>query len=76
MAHDESLVRIVHDLIEVMHLQARELEKLVVQVEQIAGRLSEEARLSVIVSELAELKLRIQALDTSTGNRLGGGEGK
>jgi len=52
---------IVEDLVDVMHLQAKELEKLVVQIEQVAGRLPGENRLSLIVSELSELKRRIQS---------------
>ena len=65
MAEDEPLRKIVADLIDVMHLQAQELEKVFVRVEQVAGRLLEEGRLSVIVSELSELKRRIQGLGTS-----------
>jgi len=61
MATDERLHKIVEDLVDVMHLQAKELEKLVVQVEQVAGRLPGENRLSLIVSELSELKRRIQS---------------
>ena len=65
MADDEPLRKIVADLIDVMHLQAQELEKMFVRVEQVAGRPLEEGRLSVIVSELSELKRRIQGLATS-----------
>ena len=65
MAEDEPLRKIVADLIDVMHLQAQELEKVFVRVEQVAGRPPEEGRLSVIVSELSELKRRIQGLGTS-----------
>jgi len=61
MATDERLHMIVEDLVDVMHLQAKELEKLVVQIEQVAGRLPGENRLSLIVSELSELKRRIQS---------------
>lgn len=65
MADGEPLRKIVEDLINVMHLQAKELEGLVVRVEQVAGRLPEEGRFSLIVSELSELKRRIQGLGTS-----------
>lgn len=65
MVNGERLCKIVEDLIDVMHLQAKELEKLVVQVEQIAGRLPADNQLSLIVSELSELKRRIQGLDTT-----------
>jgi len=61
MATDLRLHMIVEDLVDVMHLQAKELEKLVVQIEQVAGRLPGENRLSLIVSELSELKRRIQS---------------
>jgi hypothetical protein len=39
MPESESLRQIVEDLIAVLHLQARELEKLVERVEQVAGHL-------------------------------------
>jgi hypothetical protein len=61
MADDERLRKVVEDLIDVMHLQAKELEQLVVQVEQIAERLPGENRLSLVVSELSELKRRVQS---------------
>jgi hypothetical protein len=60
MNDHERLRKIVEDLISVMHLQAKELEDLVVRIEQVAGRLPGENRLSVIVSELSELKRRMQ----------------
>jgi hypothetical protein len=66
MADDQRLDRIVADLIGVMHLQAKELENLVVQVEQVAGRLPEGNQFSLVVSELSELKRRIQGLGTTT----------
>jgi hypothetical protein len=69
MAEAESLRDIVADLIAVMHLQAKELEKLVVQIEQITNRLPGENRLSLVVSELSELKARIQKLEVLAGDR-------
>lgn len=60
MADDESLRKIVADLIAVLHFQAKELEELVVGIEQVAGHLPGENQLSLIVSELSELKRRIQ----------------
>jgi hypothetical protein len=65
MVNNEQLRKIVEDLIDVMHLQAKELENLVIQIEQITGRLPGESRLSLIVSELSELKRRIQGPGTS-----------
>ncbi len=69
MAEEEPLRKIVADLIAVMHLQAKELEKLVVQIEQVANRLPGENRLSMIVSELSELKTRIQKIEILAGDR-------
>ena len=67
MAEEESLREIVADLIAVMHLQAKELEKLVVQIEQVTDRLPGENRLSLVVSELSELKTRTERSSASTG---------
>ncbi|MBX6312586.1 MAG: hypothetical protein IRY99_06655 [Isosphaeraceae bacterium] len=61
MAKDESLRIIVEDLIETLHLQAKELGRLVVLVEQVAGRLPE-PQFSLIVSELSALKNRVRRL--------------
>ena len=69
MAEEESLRKIVADLIAVLHLQAKELEKLVVQIEQVTDRLPGENRLSLVVSELSELKTRIQKLEILAGDQ-------
>ena len=69
MAKEESLREIVADLIAVLHLQAKELEKLVVQIEQVTNRLPGENRLSLVVSELSELKTRIQKLEILAGDQ-------
>lgn len=66
MSDHESLPRLVEDLIGVMQLQAKELEKLVVHIEQAVGRLPEESQFAVIASELSELKQRARRLDAST----------
>ncbi len=42
MSQLEPLRQAVEDLIEVMHLQARELDKLVAHIERLTGRLPEE----------------------------------
>jgi hypothetical protein len=62
MTDCDQLARIVEDLIEVMHVQAKELEKLVEQVEQGAGRLASKPQMSVVASELSELHNRIKHL--------------
>ncbi len=69
MAKEESLREIVTDLIAILHLQAKELEKLVVQIEQVTDRLPGENRLSLVVSELSELKTRIQKLEILAGDQ-------
>jgi len=69
MAKEELLREIVADLIAVLHLQAKELEKLVVQIEQVTDRLPGENRLSLVVSELSELKTRIQKLEILAGDQ-------
>ena len=62
MAGKEQLEEIVKDLIEVLQLQARELEKLIAHVEQVTARLPETNELSVVRSELAALQVRMQNL--------------
>jgi hypothetical protein len=66
MSDHESLPRLVEDLIGVMQIQAKELEKLVVHLEQAVGRLPEESQFAVIASELSELKQRARRLGAST----------
>lgn len=62
MEHQENLHKVVADLIDVMHLQAKELEKLVDHVQQVAGRLDYQHQFSLIASELSELHVRAQKL--------------
>ncbi|HYT93272.1 MAG TPA: hypothetical protein VEL76_31425 [Gemmataceae bacterium] len=62
MTDTDQLGTILGDLIEVLHRQAKELEKLVAHVEQVTTRLPEANRLALIASELSELHLRIQKL--------------
>lgn len=66
MSDHELLVRLVEDLIDVVQLQAKELEKLIVRIEQAVGRLPEEIPFAAIASELSELKQRVLRLRTST----------
>jgi hypothetical protein len=61
MAKLEELIRVVEDLIQVMHLQAKELEKLVTRVNQVT-RLDYENQLPLVASELSELHVRIKKL--------------
>jgi hypothetical protein len=66
MSNHESLSRLFEDLIDVMQLQAKELEKLIVHLEQAIGRVPEGSQFAVIASELSELKQRAQRLGGST----------
>jgi hypothetical protein len=69
----EELVAVVDDLIEVLHLQATELEKLIAHVEQVTVHLPEASEMSVIRSSLSGLHLRIKKLRgvAPTANRKG-----
>ncbi len=58
----EELAAVVDELIEIMHLQARELEKLISHVEQVTAHLPEESESSVIRSSLSGLHLRLEKL--------------
>jgi hypothetical protein len=67
MAESEELRQIVEDLIGAMHLQAKELEKLVERVEQVAGHLGYQHQLSIVASELSELHVRVKNLSKPPG---------
>jgi hypothetical protein len=58
----EELAAVVDELVEVMHLQARELEKLIAHVEQVTVHLTEESEMSVIRSALSGLHVRLKKL--------------
>jgi hypothetical protein len=62
MANTEELAAIVDEFIEIMHLQARELEKLIIHVEQVTRHLPEESEMSVIRSGLSGMHFRIKKL--------------
>jgi hypothetical protein len=62
MATTEQLETIVADLIEVLQLQAKELEKLIAHVEQVTTRLPETNELAVVRSGLAALHVRLRKL--------------
>jgi hypothetical protein len=54
----EQLAAVVDELIEVLRLQANELEKLIAHVEQVTAHLPGESEISVIRSSLSGLQLR------------------
>jgi hypothetical protein len=58
----EELAAVVDEVIEVLHLQARELEKLIAHVEQVTAHLPEASEMSVIRSSLSGLHLRLRKL--------------
>jgi hypothetical protein len=61
----EGLRDIVEDLINVVHLQAKELEKLVAHVEQVTTHLPYQHQFALVASELSELHQRIKKLRPS-----------
>jgi len=58
----EELAAVIDELVEVLHLQARELEKLIAHVEQVTAHLPEESEMSVIRSSFSGLHQRIKKL--------------
>jgi len=59
MSTNHNLKEVVQELIELMRSEARELEKLVVHVEQISGKLPEEPQFAALASQLTALKARL-----------------
>lgn len=62
MVDVEQLAAVVEELVGVLQLQARDLERLVAHVEQVTTRLPQANELSVVRSELAALNVRIRKL--------------
>lgn len=60
---DQELRDVVRDLIEVLHDQSKQIETLAIHIQQVAGRLPDQQQLSVVTSELSELRLRIKKLN-------------
>jgi hypothetical protein len=58
----EQLAAIVDQLIEILHREATELEKLIAHVEQATYRLPEENELAIIRSSLSGLHVRLKKL--------------
>ena len=58
----EELAAGVDELVEILHLQAKELENLIAHVEQVTVHLSEESEMSVIRSSLSGIHLRLRKL--------------
>lgn len=62
MNNQSELVAIVNDLVEAMHLQTKELEKLVAHIEQVTTHLPYQHRFSLIASELSAIHQRVKKL--------------
>jgi hypothetical protein len=62
MADVEQLAAVVEELVAVLQLQARDLERLVAHVEQVTTRLPEANELSLVRSRLAALHVRVKKL--------------
>lgn len=60
----EALATIIEDLIVALQVQARQLEKLITEVEQVTVHMPEKREMAVIQSSLSELHLRIKKLQT------------
>jgi hypothetical protein len=65
MAEAEQIRHVLHDLIEVLQLQARQIEKLSTQVGRHAGSLYCRQEMPAVVSQLSGLHRRMKALDES-----------
>ncbi len=62
MKNSDEFAIILDDLVEVLHLQAKELENLIAHVEQVTRKMPEESRMSVVRSSLTGLHHRIRKL--------------
>lgn len=58
----DELAAVVDELIEVLHLQARELERLVTHVEQVTVHLPEKSEIAAVRASLTVLHQRIKKL--------------
>lgn len=59
MCANHNLQGIVKELVDLMRAEARELEKLVIHLEQVAGKLPEEPQFAALASQLTALKARL-----------------
>lgn len=59
-ADPHQLHEFLADLVEVLHDQAKEIERLTAHVERNSGRLLEESEMPVLVSQLSDLAARLQ----------------
>jgi hypothetical protein len=62
MADTEQIRTLLEDLMEVLHLQAKEFERLIAHVERQTAHLGYRNQLPLVVSELSELHQRVKNL--------------
>ena len=62
MVDVEQLAAVVEDMIEILQLQARDLERLIARVEQVTTRVPEANELAVVRSGLTALHVRMKKL--------------
>lgn len=62
-----SLLAIIEDMVETLYHEARELERLVTQIEQQTGLRDAKSQLPLTVSQLADLHHRIKKLRGQVG---------
>jgi hypothetical protein len=62
MTDTTEIVGILEELIQAMHTQTAELEKLAIQDERHAGPMTSKPQFSVVLSELSALQIRIAKL--------------
>jgi hypothetical protein len=63
MKATEQMRSVLGDLVELLRLEAKELEKLVAHVEQVTGHLPYQHQFSVVASGMSALHQRLQALE-------------
>lgn len=62
----ENLAEIVNDLIAINYQLSKELEAIITEIEQVTAHVKTAGRLSIIISELTELKARMHAYTAPT----------
>jgi hypothetical protein len=60
MAENDALCDFLNDLIETLHLQAKEIERITTQLEQQTAPLHPPSEMPVVVSTLSELHSRVK----------------
>jgi hypothetical protein len=60
--HQQELRAIVADMIDILHVQSKELEKLIAHIEQVTTHLPEGSQIALVASELSALHHRIKKL--------------